>query len=175
MIQPLAGTERDALTAAARRPDGSLQPLPDGVDADLLVGGLLVRDLIEQMPNERPGFDPFLRIIYTGLKALHADPNEIASADEPADKTALETFIAGRHEFDGLLERLRDECGVHFHVDPERVDWGHVGTLYMRLASLRTLCEHVFKEGEHAEPAASHDGHASNQDGRKIAVCVPTD
>ncbi len=151
MIQPLTGTERDALTAAAKRPDGRIHPLPEGVDADLLVGGLVVRDLIDQVPDERPGFDPFLRITYTGLKALHADPSESASADEPADKTALETFIAGRHEFDGSLERLRDECCVHFHVDLQQVDWGHVGTLYMRLASLRTLCDHVFQEGEHAD------------------------
>ena len=112
---------------------------------------------------------------YKGLKALHADSNESASADEPSDKTARETFIAGQHEFDDLLERLRDACGVHFNVDPERVDWADVGTLYMRLASLRTLCDHVFKEGEQAEPAAGHDGHAFNQDGRKVAVRVPTD
>ncbi len=175
MIQPLTDTERDALTAAAKRQDGHLHPLPDGVDADLLVGGLLVRDLIEQVPDERPGFEPFLRITYTGLKALHADPNGSASADEPADKTARETFIAGQYEFDNLLERLRDACGVHFNVDLEQVDWADVGTLYMRLASLRTLCDHVFKEGEHAEPAGGHDGHAYNRDGRKVAVSVPTD
>ena len=86
------------------------------------------------------------RITYTGLKALHADPNASASAD----KTALETFVAGKLEFDDLLERLKDKSDDHFDVDPERVDWGHVGTLYMRLASLRTLCDHVFKEGQHA-------------------------
>ncbi len=44
----------------------------------------------------------------------------------------------------------------------------------MRLASLRTLCEHVFKEGEHAE-AAGRDGHVFNEDGRKVAVHMPTD
>ena len=175
MSQNLTGTERDALTAAAKRPDGRIHPLPKNVDADLLVGGLVVRELIEQVPDERPGFDPFLRITYKGLKALHADSNESASADEPSDKTARETFIAGQYEFDDLLERLRDACGVHFNVDPERVDWADVGTLYMRLASLRTLCDHVFKEGEHAEPAAGHDGHAFNRDGRKVAVRVPTD
>ncbi len=175
MAQTLTGTERDALTAAAKRPDGRIHPLPKNIDADLLVGGLVVRDLIEQVPDERPGFDPFLRINYQGLKALHADPDGSASADEPGGKTALETFIAGQYEFDDLLGRLRDACGVHFNVDPERVDWAAVGTLYMRLASLRTLCDHVFKEGEHAEPAGGHDGHAFNADGRKVAVCVPTD
>ena len=171
MTQTLTDSERDALTAAARRPDGRIHPLPEGVDADLLVGGLVVRKMIEQVPDERPGFEPFLRITYAGLKAIHADPNERASDG----KTALETFIAGQYEFDDLLERLRDACGVHFNVDPERVDWADVGTLYMRLASLRTLCDHVFKEGEHAEPAGGHDGHAYNRDGRNVAVSVPTD
>ncbi len=65
MSQNLTGTERDALTAAARRPDGRIHPLPRNVDADLLVGGLVVRELIEQTPDERPGFDPFLRITWT--------------------------------------------------------------------------------------------------------------
>ena len=151
MAQTLTGTERDALIAAAKRPDGRIHPLPKNIDADLLIGGLVVRDLIEQVPDERPGFDPFPRIAYTGLKALHADPNESASADEPTDKTALETFIAGQYEFDDLLERLRDACGVHFNVDLEQVDWADVGMLYMRLANLRTLCDHVFQEGEHAD------------------------
>ena len=55
MIQPLTDSERDVLTAAARRPDGRIHPLPENVDADLLVGGLVVRELIEQVPDERPG------------------------------------------------------------------------------------------------------------------------
>ena len=175
MTNPLTESERDALIAAAKRPDGRIHPLPKNVDADLLVGGLVVRELIEQTPDERAGFEPFPRINYQGLKALHAEPNGSAATDGPGGKTARETFIAGQYEFDDLLERLRDACGVHFNVDPERVDWADVGTLYMRLASLRTLCDHVFKEGEHAEPAAGHDGHAFNRGGRKVAVRVPTD
>ena len=148
MAQTLTGTERDALTAAAKRPDGRIHPLPKNIDADLLVGGLVVRNLIEQVPDERPGFDPFLRITYTGLKALHADPNGSAPADEP---TAVEAFIAAKLEFDDLLERLRDKSDDHFDVDPERVDWGHVGTLNKHLADLREIGDAVFKEGEHAD------------------------
>ena len=172
MTNPLTDSERDVLTAAARRPDGRIQPLPEGVDADLIVGGLVVRDLIEQVPDDRPGFEPFLRINYQGLKALHAGPNESATAARP---TAVEAFIAAKLEFDDLLERLKDKSDDHFDVDPERVDWGHVGTLNKHLADLREIGDAVFKEGEFAEPTAGHDGHAFNQDGRRIAVCVPTD
>ena len=172
MAQTLTGTERNALIAAAKRPDGRIHPLPKNIDADLLIGGLVVRDLIEQVPDERPGFDPFLRITYTGLKALHADPNGSASADEP---TAVGTFIAAKLEFDDLLERLKDKSDDHFDVDPERVDWGDVGTLNKHLADLREIGDAVFKEGEFAEPTAGHDGYAFNQDGRRVAVCVPTD
>ena len=172
MTETLTDTERDVLTAAARRPDGRIHPLPEGVDADLIVGGLVVRNLIEQAPDERPGLEPFLRINYKGLKALHADPDDCATAAKP---TAVEVFIAAKLEFDDLLERLKDKSDDHFDVDPDRVDWGHVGTLNKHLADLREIGDAVFKEGEFAEPAAGHDGHAFNQDGRKVAVCVPTD
>ena len=172
MTNPLTDSERDVLTAAAKRPDGRIHPLPENVDADLLVGGLVVRDLIEQVPGERPGFEPFLRINYKGLKALHADPDDRAKAARP---TAVEAFSAAKLGFDDLLERLKDKSDDHFDVDPERVDWGHVGTLNKHLADLREIGDAVFKEGEYPEPAAGHDGHAFNHDGRRVAVGVPTD
>ena len=147
MIQPLTGTERDALIAAARRPDGRIHPLPEGVDADLIVGKLVSLDLIERVPDERPGFEPFLRVNCKGLKALHAGPDERARAAGP---TAVEAFIAAKLEFDDLLERLKDKSDDHFDVDPERVDWGHVGTLNKHLADLREIGDAVFMEGEFA-------------------------
>ena len=70
---------------------------------------------------------------------------------------------------------IKDKSDDHFDVDPERVDWGHVGTLNKHLADLREIGDAVFKEGEFAEPAAGRDGHAFNHDGRRVAVCVPTD
>ena len=172
MTETLTDSERDVLTAAARRPDGRIHPLPEGVDADLIVGKLVSLDLIERVPDERPASEPFLRINYKGLKALHAGPDERATAARP---TAVEAFIAAKLEFDDLLERLKDKSDDHFDVDPERVDWGHVGTLNKHLADLREIGDAVFKEGEFAEPTAGHDGHAFNQDGRRVAVCVPTD
>ena len=148
MSQNLTGTERDALTAAARRPDGRIHPLPEGVDADLIVGKLVSHDLIERVPDERPASEPFLRVNYKGLKALHAGPDERATAAKPI---AVEAFIAAKLEFDDLLERLKDKSDDHFDVDPERVDWGHVGTLNKHLADLREIGDAVFKEGEFAE------------------------
>ena len=148
MTETLTDTERDVLTAATRRPDGRIHPLPEDVDADLIVGKLVSLDLIERVPDERPGCEPFLRINYQGLKALHAGPNESAAAARP---TAVEAFIAAKLEFDGLLERLRDKSDDHFDVDPDRVDWGHVGTLNKHLADLREIGDAVFKEGEFAE------------------------
>ena len=148
MIQQLTDSERDVLTAAARRPDGRIHPLPEDVDADPIVGKLVSLDLIERVPDERPGCEPFLRINYKGLKALHAGPDDRATAAGP---TAVEAFIAAKLEFDGLLERLRDKRDDHFDVDPERVDWGHVGTLNKHLADLREIGDAVFKEGEFAE------------------------
>ena len=147
MSQNLTGTERDALTAAARRPDGRIHPLPEGVDADLIVGKLVSLDLIERVPDERPASEPFLRINCKGLKALHAGPDERATAAKPI---AVEAFIAAKLEFDDLLERLKDKSDDHFDVDPDRVDWGHVGTLNKHLADLREIGDAVFKEGEFA-------------------------
>ena len=147
MIQQLTGSERDALIAAARRPDGRIHPLPEDVDADLIVGKLVSLDLIERVPDERPATEPFLRINYKGLKALHAGPDERATAAKPI---AVEAFIAAKLEFDDLLERLKDKSDDHFDVDPERVDWGHVGTLNKHLADLREIGDAVFKEGEFA-------------------------
>ena len=148
MIQQLTGTERDALIAAAKRPDGRIHPLPEGVDADPIVGKLVSLDLIERVPDERPASEPFLRVNYKGLKALHADSDDRATAARP---TAVEAFIAAKLEFDDLLERLKDKSDDHFDVDPERVDWGHVGTFNKHLADLREIGDAVFKEGEFAE------------------------
>ena len=148
MTNPLTDSERDVLIAAARRPDGRIHPLPEDVDADLIVGKLVSLDLIERVPDERPGFEPFLRVNYKGLKALHAGPDDRAAAARP---TAVEAFIAAKLEFDDLLERLKDKSDDHFDVDPERVNWGHVGTLNKHLADLREIGDAVFKEGEYAE------------------------
>ena len=115
MTDPLTDSERDVLTGAARRPDGRIHPLPEDVDADPIVGKLVSLDLIERVPDERPATEPFLRINYKGLKALHAGPDERATAARP---TAVEAFIAAKLEFDDLLERLKDKSDDHFDVDP---------------------------------------------------------
>ena len=147
MTETLTDSERDVLIAAAKRPDGRIPPLPEGVDADLIVGKLVSLDLIERVPDERPATEPFLRVNYKGLKALHAGPDDRAAAAKPI---AVEAFIAAKLKFDDLLERLKDKSDDHFDVDPERVDWGDVGTLNKHLADLREIGDAVFKEGEYA-------------------------
>ena len=38
-------------------------------------------------------------------------------------------FMARKLEIDAMLQRLTEFSANHFGVDPEDVDWGHVGTL----------------------------------------------
>ena len=52
MTQPLTDSERGVLTAAARRPDGRIHPLPEGVDADVIVGKLVSLDHVELEAGE---------------------------------------------------------------------------------------------------------------------------
>jgi hypothetical protein len=49
-----------------------------------------------------------------------------------------------------MLQRLTDLSADHFGVDPENVDWGHVGTLDHYAGLLRQISDSAFAEGEHA-------------------------
>ena len=63
---------------------------------------------------------------------------------------ALDAFIARKREIDAMLQRLTDLCADHFGVDPEDVDWGHVGTLGHYAQLLRQVSDSAFQEGEYA-------------------------
>lgn len=169
-MQPLTDTERTVLAAAAKRPDGRIDPLPEYPDAAALIDNLQVKKLIELVPDERPDFEPFLRINYQGLKALHADPDGSAAADAP---TALDAFVETKAEIDAALERIRDASEEHFDLSPDDIDWGHVGDVRDYAGRLKEITDKIFKEGEFAEPATGHDGHAFNADGRRVSVHVP--
>ncbi|MFN3311928.1 MAG: hypothetical protein ACK46Q_00450 [Hyphomonas sp.] len=64
---------------------------------------------------------------------------------------ALNAFIAAKAEIDTLLERLKALSDDHFQTDPDKINWGDVGTLNQYADRLRQITDSAFKEGEHAE------------------------
>ena len=64
---------------------------------------------------------------------------------------ALQKFLAKKGEIDTMLARLQTLSDDHFNVDPEAVNWGHVGTLERYAELLRQITDSAFKEGEYAE------------------------
>jgi hypothetical protein len=44
------------------------------------------------------------------------------------NEQALDAFLAAKAEIDRLLAELATLSAEHFHADPERINWGHVGT-----------------------------------------------
>ena len=49
-----------------------------------------------------------------------------------------------------MLQRLTEFSADHFGVEPDKVDWGHVGTLSHHARLLRQLSDSAFQEGEYA-------------------------
>ena len=68
-----------------------------------------------------------------------------------AAKTALEAFMSHKAKIDFMLARLATLSDEHFEVDPDEVDWGHVGTLAHYAESLKRVTDSAFREGECAE------------------------
>ena len=66
-------------------------------------------------------------------------------------RTALDAYIARKAEIDTLLARLTALSDDHFGVDPDEINWGHVGTLTHYAELLKRITDSAFKEGEHAE------------------------
>ena len=63
---------------------------------------------------------------------------------------ALDAFIARKGEIDAMLRRLTKLSADHFGVEPDDVDWGHVGTLAHYAQLLRQVNDSAFQEGEYA-------------------------
>ena len=66
-------------------------------------------------------------------------------------RTALDAYIAKKIEIDTMLGRLKALSDDHFNVDPDDINWGHVGTLAHYAELLKRITDSAFKEGEHAE------------------------
>ena len=65
-------------------------------------------------------------------------------------ETALEAFLRKKAEIDTALSRLQVLSDDHFNWEPERIHWGHVGTLAHYAELLTRITDAAFHEGEHA-------------------------
>ena len=63
---------------------------------------------------------------------------------------ALDAFLAAKFEIDAMLERLTALSAGHFETIPDKVNWGHVGTLGHYRDRLREITDSAFMEGEYA-------------------------
>lgn len=59
-------------------------------------------------------------------------------------------FLRAKTEFDALLAELAALSADHFGVDPERLNWGHVGTMREYLVAVRRVADSAFGRGEYA-------------------------
>ena len=64
---------------------------------------------------------------------------------------ALDAFIASKAEIDAALARLQALSDEHFAVNPDEINWGHVGTLAHYAELLKRITDSAFREGEHAD------------------------
>ena len=76
-------------------------------------------------------------------------PRDIATLRN--QDAALQKFLAKKGEIDTMLARLQTLSDDHFNAAPDKVTWGHVGTLERHAEHLRQITDSAFKEGEYAE------------------------
>ena len=67
------------------------------------------------------------------------------------NRRAIDVFIAKKAEIDAMLTRMAKLSKDHFGADPDKVNWGDVGTLEDYARHLRRITDAAFREGEHAE------------------------
>lgn len=56
---------------------------------------------------------------------------------------ALDAFAARHAEALALTDAIRAELDDHLGYDPERIDWGHVGTMGAVMERLREMAEMI--------------------------------
>lgn len=66
-------------------------------------------------------------------------------------EAALNAFMGKKAEIDEMLARLSNLSDEHFNAHPDRINWGHVGTLEHYASILKRITDSAFSEGEHAE------------------------
>ena len=66
------------------------------------------------------------------------------------NKSAIDSFVAKKAAIDAMLDRLIAFSDDHFDLNPEQIDWGHVGSISNIEDQLRKVCDAAFNEGEFA-------------------------
>lgn len=64
--------------------------------------------------------------------------------------TAQDAFLAAKFEIDAMLDRLAALSADHFGANPDRINWGDVGTMQHYRDKLREITDSAFSEGEYA-------------------------
>lgn len=68
-----------------------------------------------------------------------------------SNEKALDKFIGTIGEINERLTELKAFADEHMGYDPERIDWGHVGTAEHFLEMLSELTDIAYRRGEYAE------------------------
>ena len=102
--------------------------------------------MIVLLPTKQSN-DLLVRLARAPIEALMRSP----TTETDMRRTALDAYIARKAEIDTMLARLKALSDDHFNVDPDDIDWGHVGTLTYYAELLKRITDSAFKEGEHAE------------------------
>jgi hypothetical protein len=55
----------------------------------------------------------------------------------------VDAFIAAKIKIDAIIEELTALSEDHFDVNPEAINWGHVGTINAVLSGLRRIAKRV--------------------------------
>jgi hypothetical protein len=70
---------------------------------------------------------------------------------DQSGSTAPAAFQAKNAEIAAMLARLQALSAADFEMNPNEIDWGHVGTLNHYASLLKRVTDAAFSEGEHAE------------------------
>jgi hypothetical protein len=87
-------------------------------------------------------------------KMNHIDPSRAESRRPKPDQsglTAPAAFQAKNAEIAAMLAQLQALSAADFEMNPNEIDWGHVGTLNHYASLLKRVTDAAFSEGEHAE------------------------
>jgi len=67
------------------------------------------------------------------------------------NETALNKFMTNIAEATALLEELSEYFADHMQVNPDDVNWGHVGDASYFLEKMKEMTDKAFNRGEYAE------------------------